>query len=168
MLKEHASWPLIGILAEAAAFKFHNRVIRDFTKRKIESTNMAELVVTAAPVNTLLDTSKVVRYLRMSRQSPKIRTLTDTMPMSVDNIVEGEESKMLSSSDTKIPTAARLYATYSQDKKKLYKAVIDFFYVLFVLMKNGWLCSDDYLDARTFFCQCIPITKQSLSMSPSC
>ena len=142
---------MIDVLAEAAASKFHNQVIRDFTKRKIESTNMAEPVVTAAPVNTLLDTSKVVRYSRVSKQSPKIRTLTDTMPISVDKIVEGEEGKMFSSSNNKIPTAARLYAAYPQDKKKSYKAVADFFYVLFALVKNEWLCGDDYLGAKTFF-----------------
>ena len=87
---------------------------------------MAGPVVTATPVNTLLDTPKVVRYSRMSRQSPKIRTLTNTMPMSVDKIVEGGEGKMFSSSNNTIPTAARLYAAYSQDKKKSYKAVVDF------------------------------------------
>ena len=51
LLKEHASWPLIDVLAEAAALKFHNQVIREFTRRKIESTHMAEPVVTAASVN---------------------------------------------------------------------------------------------------------------------
>ena len=55
---------------------------------------MAKSIVTAAPVNTLLDTSKVVRYLCMSRQSPKIRTLTDTMPRSMDSIVEREKGMM--------------------------------------------------------------------------
>ena len=64
LLQKHASRPLIDILAEAAASKFHNQVIQEFTKRKIESTNRAEPVVIAAPVNTLLDTLKVVRYLR--------------------------------------------------------------------------------------------------------
>ena len=156
------------MLAEAAASQFHNQVIQEFTKRKIESTNRAELVVIAAPVHTLLDTSKVVRYSRVSRQSSKIRTLTDTMPISVDKIVEGEEGKMFSSSNNTIHTAAKLYATYPQDKRKSYKTVADFFYVLFALVKNDWLCGDDYLGAKTFFCQCILIMKQSLSTFPSC
>ena len=47
------------------------------------------------------------------------------MPISVDNIVEGEEGKTFSSNNNKIPTAARLYAAYPQDKKKSYKAVAD-------------------------------------------
>ena len=79
---------------------------------------MTEPVVTAAPVKTLLDTLKVVRYSRVSNQSPKIRILTDTMPVAVDKIVEGGEGKMFSSSNNKIPTAARLYAVYPRDKKK--------------------------------------------------
>ena len=116
---------MIDVLAEAAASRFHNQVIREFKKRKIESTNKAE-PVNVAPVNTLLDTLKVIRYSRVSKQSPKIRTLTDTMQMSVDNIVEGEEGKVFSSSNNKIPTAAQLYAAFTQDKKKSYKAVADF------------------------------------------
>ena len=99
----------------------------------MESTILTEPVVTAAPVNTLLDTSKVVRYSRMSRQSPKIRTLTDTMSMSVDKVVEGEECKIFSSSNNKIPTATRLYTAYPQYKKKSYKAVADVF-LMFCLL----------------------------------
>ena len=87
---------------------------------------MAEPVVTVAPVNTLLDTSKVVRYVRISRQSLKIRTLTITLPVPVDKTVEGEDRKMFSSSNTKIPTSEKLYAVYSQDKNKSYKVVTDF------------------------------------------
>ena len=117
---------MIDILAEAGASTFHNQVIREFTKRKIKSTNRAGPVFIAAPVNTLLYTSKVVRYSRISRQSPKIRTLTDTMPMAVYTIVEGEKGKIFSSSNNKIPTAVKLYVAFPQDKKKLYKADADF------------------------------------------
>ena len=88
---------------------------------------MTEPVVTAAPVKASVDTLKVVHYSCMSRQSHKIRTLTDAMPMSVDTIVDREEGQMFSSSDNKIPTTAKLYAAYPQDKKKSYKAVADFF-----------------------------------------
>ena len=151
MSKENASWPLIDVLAEAAASIFHNQVIREVKKRKIESANMAKTVALVAPVNTSLDPSKVVRYLRVSKQSPKIRTLKDTVPISVDKIVEEDEGKMFSSSNNKIPTAAKLYAAYPQDKRKSYKAVADFFYVLFALVKNGWLCGDDYLAAKKLF-----------------
>ena len=151
MSKENASWPLIDVLAEAAASIFHNQVIREVKKRKIESANVAKTVALMAPVNTSLDPSKIVRYSRASKQSPKIRTLKDTVPISVDKIVEEEEGKMFSSSNNKIPTAAKLYAAYPQDKRKSYKAVADFFYVLFALVKNGWLCGDDYLAAKTLF-----------------
>ena len=87
---------------------------------------MAEPVVTATPVNTLVYTLKVVHYSRMSRQSLKIRTLTYNMWMSVDTIIEGEEGKMFSSSNNMIPTAMKLYAAYPQYNKKSYKAVADF------------------------------------------
>ena len=48
------------------------------------------------------------------------------MPISMDKILEEEEGKMFSSSNNKIPTVAKLYAAYPQDKKKSYKAVADF------------------------------------------
>ena len=58
--------------------------------------------------------------------------------MSVDKIVEGEEGKMFSSSNNKIPTAAKLYTAYPQDKIKSYKAVADFsMFCLFWLKTIG-------------------------------
>ena len=108
---------------------------------------MTEPVVTAAPVKASVDTLKVVHYSCMSRQSHKIRTLTDTMPMSVDKIVEGEEGNTLSSNNNNIPTAAQIFAAFPQDKKMSYKVVADLFYVFFALAKNEWLCGDDYLGA---------------------
>jgi hypothetical protein len=41
-------------------------------------------------------------------------------------------------------------------------------YALFALMKNGWVCGDYYLGVKSFFCLCILIMKQSLSMFPRC
>ena len=54
---------------------------------------MPEPVVTVAPDKAFLDPSKAARSLCMPRQSPKIRTLTDTPTMSVDKIVEEEEGQ---------------------------------------------------------------------------
>ena len=67
LVKEQVSWPLIGILAKAAASIVHNKAIQDFTKRKIESTIMTEPVITVAPDKAFLDPSKIVRSARISR-----------------------------------------------------------------------------------------------------
>ena len=99
---------------------------------------MAEPVVTAAQVSTLLDTLKVVHYLCMSRQSPKIRTLAGTVLMSVDNIAEEEEDKMSSSSNTKIHTTAMLYTTYPARQEEGVQGSCRYF-LCFVCFGEEWM-----------------------------
>ena len=56
LLKEHTGWPLIGILAEAAAWKFHDQVIQEFTKRIFESEIIPEPAITADVDIMMFDT----------------------------------------------------------------------------------------------------------------
>ena len=53
-IKEQASWPLIDVLTEAAASKFYNQLIKDFTRKKSESTITCEPNVTTAMDRALL------------------------------------------------------------------------------------------------------------------
>ena len=73
---------------------------------------MTEPVITVAPDKAFLDPSKIVRSARISRQSPKIRILTDILWMSVDRSAEREEGKIFSSSSNMFPTAAQLYTAH--------------------------------------------------------
>ena len=121
---------------------------------------MPRPVIIAAPERAILDEPKVACSLCMPRQPVKTRTLTDTLPVSVDKIVEGEEGKIFSSSNNKIPTVAQLYAAYPQDKRKSYKAVPEFF-LSFVCFGEIWMVVWELLSGSKplFLNLCILIMK---------
>ena len=138
--KEHATWPLIDILAEAAASKFHNRVIENITKRKLESANIKRSIITSTVNSTVTNHHLPVPAPHLTRKPVAVRTIvvapSDLPVAKRSKINEGETSL---SNSVKPPTAAQLYDEIPQDKNKSYHAVPDFFYVLFVMIKNNWL-----------------------------
>ena len=54
----------------------------------------------------------------MPRQRAKTKTLTDTLPISVDKTGEEEEGKIFSSSNNMILTPSQLYTVFPYDKRK--------------------------------------------------
>ena len=88
---------MIDVFAEAPALKFHDQVIRDFTKSKFESTIVPDPAITTAVDRSLLNYKKLVHSSRVTRQPIKAKIVfPDPLTFPVDKRVEGEE-------DTKMP-----------------------------------------------------------------
>ena len=61
LVEWQTSWHLIDLFTEAEALKFHNQAIKDFTRRRFESTITHVPAVTIAVNRVMLNRQKVVQ-----------------------------------------------------------------------------------------------------------